>query len=95
MDAKLQIHSEAKLQNTKNVQLDLENSTHEENEEFPNGDTYDNLDVERNNMETRKEPILAKYVRRHHPADQIIGDKEVRPMTRNILRSETCLLRKM
>ena len=56
---------------------------------------HDNSDAERNNMETRKEPILAKYVRRHHPADQIIEDKEARPMTRSRLRSETCLLSKM
>ena len=34
-------------------------------------------------------------MRRHHPAEQIIGDKEARPMTRNKLRSETCLLRKV
>ena len=46
-------------------------------------------------MQTRKEPVLEKYVRRHHPIDQIIGDKEARPMTRNRLRSETCLLSKM
>ena len=46
-------------------------------------------------METRKEPRLPKYVRRHHPIGQIIGNKEARPMTRNRLRSETCFLRKM
>ena len=46
-------------------------------------------------METRKEPRLAKYVRRHRPVDQIIGDKEARPMTRNKLRSKTCLLSKV
>ena len=46
-------------------------------------------------MQIRKEPVLAKYVRRHHPADQIIGDKEARPMTRSRVRSETCLLNKM
>ena len=51
---------------------------------------HGNPDAERTNMETRKEPILAKYVRRHHPTYQIIGDKEARPMTRSRLRSETC-----
>ena len=45
-------------------------------------------------METRTEPRLAKYVKRHHPADQIIGDKDARPMTRNKLRNESCLLSK-
>ena len=38
-----------------------------------------------------KEPVLAKYVRRHHLADQIIGDKSDGTMTRSKLKS-TCLL---
>ena len=46
-------------------------------------------------MERRTEPRLAKYVRRHHPAGQIIGDKDARPMTRNRLRDESCLLSKV
>ena len=45
-------------------------------------------------METRIEPRLSKYVKKHHPAEQIIGDKDARPMTRNRLRNESCLLRK-
>ena len=49
----------------------------------------------RPNMEPRIEPRLSKYVRRHHPADQIIGDKEARTTTRNMLRIESCLLRKI
>ena len=56
---------------------------------------HGNSNAKRNNMEIRKELVLAKYVRRHHPADQIIGDKEARPMTRSRLRSETYLLSKM
>ena len=38
-----------------------------------------------------KEPVLAKYVRRHHSADQIIGDKSERTLTRSKLKT-TCLL---
>ena len=38
-----------------------------------------------------KEPMLAKYVRRHHKPDQIIGDKSEGTMTRNKLKG-TCLL---
>ena len=38
-----------------------------------------------------KEPVLAKYVRRHHSADQIIGDKSDGTMTRSKLKG-TCLL---
>ena len=56
---------------------------------------HSDSDAERPNTETRTKPRLSKYVRRHHPIDQIIGDKEARPMTRNKLRSETCLLSKI
>ena len=38
-----------------------------------------------------KEPILAKYVRRHHAPNQIIGDKSKGTMTRSKLKG-TCLL---
>ena len=37
--------------------------------------------------------MLAKYVRRHHAPDQIIGDKYNGTMTRNKLKG-TCLLAK-
>ena len=46
-------------------------------------------------MERRTKPRLAKYVRRHHPTNKIIGDKHPRPMTRNRLRNESCLLSKV
>ena len=61
------MHSDAKLQNTNNAHSNSENNTHEENEELADGDMHDNLDAKRNNMETRKELVLEKYVRRHHP----------------------------
>ena len=38
-----------------------------------------------------KEPVLAKYGRRHHALDQIIGDKSEGTMTRNKIKG-TCLL---
>ena len=38
-----------------------------------------------------KEPVLAKYVRRHHSTDQIIGDESEGTMTISKLKS-TCLL---
>lgn len=38
------------------------------------------------------EPILAKYVRRHHASSQIIGDTDDPVMTRNKLRQNTCLI---
>lgn len=38
-----------------------------------------------------KEPLLAKYFRRHHAPDQIIGNKSKGTMTRITLKA-TCLL---
>ena len=38
-----------------------------------------------------KEPVLAKYIRRHHAPDQIIGDKSEGTLTRSKLKN-TCLL---
>ena len=61
------MHSDAELQNTGNAHSDSKNSTHEGNEELPVEDMHGDSDAERNNMETRKEPMLEKYVRRHHP----------------------------
>ena len=89
------MHSDVKLHNTENTHSDYENSTHEGNEELPDEDMHGDPDAERNDIETRKEPVLAKYVRRHHLVSQIIGNKEVGPMTRNRLKSETCLLSKI
>ena len=95
VNVELQTHSDVKLQNRENVHSDSENNQHEGNEEIPDENTHEDSDFERDNMQKRKEPVLAKYVRRHHPTDQIIGDKEARPMTRTRLRSEACLLSKM
>ena len=44
----------------------------------------------RNHSKT-KEPVLARYVKRHHVVDQIIEDKLDGTMTRSKLKS-TCLL---
>ena len=40
-----------------------------------------------------KEPVLVKYVKRHHALDHIIGDKSNGIMTRSKLKG-TCLLAK-
>ena len=48
---------------------DFENNTHERDEESPDRDMHNDSDAKRTNMETRKEPRLAKYVRRHHPVE--------------------------
>ena len=56
---------------------DSENYQHEGNEEISNENTHEDLDSKRDNMQTSKEPVWAKYVRRCHAVDQIIGNKEV------------------
>ena len=93
MNAKL--HSDVELQNEGNAHFDSKISMYERDEELPNRDVHSDSDAERPNIETRTEPRLSKYMRRHHPAEKIIGDKEAKPMTRNRLRSETCLLSKI
>ena len=53
-----------------------------------------NIEVHEENSGTHsksKEPVLERYVRRHHAPDQIIGDKSDGTMTRNKLKG-TCLL---
>ena len=79
----------------KNVHSNSEISTHGRDDELPERDVHNDFEVERPNMETRTEPRLSKYVRRHHPAEQIIGNKKAIPMTRNKLRNESCLLSKI
>ena len=90
----VELHSEVKLQNEENAHSDSEISTHERNVELPNRDVHSDPESERSNMEARTEPRLSKYVKKHHPAEQIIGNKDARPMARNRLRNELCLLRK-
>ena len=42
--------------------------------------------------ERRTKPRLSKYVKRHHLAKKVIRMRDARPMTRNRMRSDTCLL---
>ena len=48
-----------------------------------------NIEVH-NEISKSKEPMLARYARRHHAPDQIIRDKSDRIMTRSKLKG-TCL----
>ena len=91
----VKLHLEVELQNEENAQFDSKISTHERDVELPKRDVHSDSKVERPNMEIRIEPRLSKYVRRHHPIEKIIGDKEAKPMTRNKLRNESCLLSKI
>ena len=71
----------------------FEISVHERDVELPNREEHSDSEVDRPNEERRVEPRLSKYVKRHHPVAQIIGDKDARTMTRKNLRSDTCFLR--
>ena len=79
----IELHSEAELQNEEDAHSKPAISTHDNNEELLDGDVQSEPEPESSNMKTRTKPRLAKYVKRHHPTDQIIGDKDARPMTRN------------
>ena len=76
----VELHSNAKLKNKENAHSDFEISTHEREAKTPDRDAHNDTEVERQNRVTRTKPRLSKYVKRHHLVDQIIGDKDARPM---------------
>ena len=88
----VKLHLDAELQNEENAHFDSKISTHERDVETRDKDAHNDTKAERQNIVTRTKPRLSKYVKRHHPTYQIIGGKDARPMTRNKLRSESCLL---
>ena len=90
--AKLQTHVEAKLQNEEDAHSDSEIRTHGRNAETYERDVHNDIEAERQIARPDTEPILSKYVRRHHPASQIIRDRNARHMTRSRFKSTTCLL---
>ena len=79
--------SHSKSQMDRDAKHQLDNSKAQNRGAHSDSEVEQNLEVER-----RIEPRLSKYVRRHHPIEQIIGDKDERPMTRRITRSNTCLV---
>ena len=89
-EAELQRHAKAKLQNEEDAHSDSKVSTHGRNVETYEWDVHS--DTERQIARPNAEPTLSKYVRRHHPESQIIGDRNARHMTRSRLRSKTCLV---
>ena len=90
----VELHSEAKLQNEEDAHYEPEISIHDRDVELLDGDVQSDPEPESSNLEIRTEPRLSKYVKRHHPTDQIIGDKDARPMTRNRMRNDSCILSK-
>ena len=65
----VELHSNVGLQNKGNAHSSSEISTHQRDVELPNRDVHSDSDAERPNTETRTEPRLSKYVRRHHPIE--------------------------
>ena len=71
----VKLHSNFELQNEGNAHSNSKISTQERDVELPDRDVYSDSDDERPNVEVRIEPRLSKYMRRHHPTDETIGDK--------------------
>ena len=68
----VKLHLDSMSQNEENAHSDSQISTHDRDVELPKINMHSDSEVERPNIETRTEPRLSKYVRRHHPTKQII-----------------------
>ena len=82
-------HSDVKLQKEIEAHYDSDIGG---NVELPDRGTHNDSNAKRKNEEIKTEPRFSKYVKRCNLATQIIGDKDARPMKRNKLRNDTCLL---
>ena len=89
----IELHSSAKIQNEVEAHSNSKISVHERYVELPDWDLNSDSEIERPNEENITEPRFPKYVKRHHPAIQIIGDKDARPMKMHKFRNDTCFLR--
>ena len=87
-----ELHLGTELQNEVEAHFDFEISVHERDVELIDREVHSDLEVERPNVEAKVEPRLFKYVKRHHCTAKIIGDKDARPMARNKLTNDTCML---
>ena len=87
-----ELHSSAKLQNEVEAHSNSKIRVHERDIDLLDKEVNSDSEVERPNEENRIGARLYKYVERHHPVAQIIGDKDDIPMTRNKLRNDTCFL---
>ena len=67
----VELHSEAELQNEESAHSEPKISTRNNDEELPDGDMQREPEPESSNMEIRTKPRLSKYVKRHHPTDQM------------------------
>ena len=92
LHSRTKLHLGVELQNQVEAHYNSNITVHERDVELPSTELHSDSKVERPNVEARVEPRLSKYIKRHHHATQIIGDKDARPMTRNTLLNDTCLL---
>ena len=73
------------------LHIDVEHQS--DNVELQNRGAHSDSEVEQTLEEERRiEPRLSKYVRRHHPTEKIIGEKNARPMTKRSSIRSTCLV---
>ena len=77
----VKLHSNVELQNEENAHFDSEISTHERDSKTLDRDVQSDTKAKRQNIVTRTNSRLSKYFKRHHPIDEIIGEKDARPMT--------------
>ena len=64
-----ELHSDVELQNEVNAHYDYEVGVYERNAEILDRDAHSDSKAERQNGETRAEPRLVKYVKRHNPVE--------------------------
>ena len=69
MHPRIELHLDVELQNEGVAHSKSKNSTHERDVEIPNRDIYGDSKAKSQNEETRVEPRLSKYVKRHHLAE--------------------------
>ena len=75
------------------IELHIDVEHQRDNVELKNRDAYNDTELEKTIAEGRSiELRLSKCVRRHHQAKQVIGEKDVRLLTRRSSKRGTCLL---
>lgn len=80
-----EIRSDVELQNEVESHFD---SNISRDAKLHDRDVHSVYEVERKNEETKVEPILSKYVKRHYPIAKIIADKDARPKKINRQRND-------
>ena len=80
LQSRTELHLGAELQNEENAHSNFDISKYGRDVETLDRDAHSDIKAERQSVRSRTDLVLSKYVKRHHPTDQIIGDKDARPM---------------